>query len=180
MITSYNKQELKVLKEVYFTAKALFETIRDTAEEIQKNILVEHPFFEEAEKTAMFESKGRGNRDTRILKPFDSYLMSEADFNKYLDLCYAEYQKAGIDDKRGREYLPEAESRELYKESERLLVEYGIDIIPDGMAEKEALRTGIKITKYRNRVLELVLNRNGRNAVCKGSPPCTDEIGEKG
>ena len=25
-----------------------------------------------------------------------------------------------------------------------------------------------------------ITNRNGRNAVCKGSPPCTDEIGEKG
>ena len=25
-----------------------------------------------------------------------------------------------------------------------------------------------------------ITNRNGRNAVCKDSPPCTDEIGEKG
>ena len=158
MKVSYNKQELKKLKETYFTARALFETIRDMAEEIQKNILAEHPFFEEAEKTAMFESKGRGNTDTRILKPFDSYLMSEADFNKYLDLCYAEYRKAGIDDKRGREYLPEAESRDLYKQSEKLLVEYGIDIIPDEMSEKATLRNAVKSTKYRDRVLELVLS----------------------
>lgn len=158
MKVNYNKQELKALKETYFTARALFETIRDTAEEIQKNILARHPFFEEAEKSAVFESKGRGNKDTRILKPFDSYLMSEADFNKYLDLCYAEYEKSGIADKRGREYLPEAESRELYKMSEKLLVEYGIDIIPDEMAEKETLKNAIKITKYRDKVLELVLS----------------------
>ena len=157
MKVNYNKQELKALKEAYFTARALFETIRDAAEEIQKNILAEHPFFEGAEKTAIFESKGRGKADTRILRPFDSYLMSETDFNKYLDLCYAEYKKAGIDDKRGREYLPEAESRELYKEAEKCLVEYGIDIIPDEMTEKETLRNAVKITKYRNRVLELVL-----------------------
>ena len=109
MKVKYNKQELKTLKETYFTARALFETIRDTTEEIQKKILAEHPFFEEKEKSAMFEVKGRGNKDTRILKPFDSYLMSETDFNKYLDLCYTEYKRAGIDDKRGREYLPEAE-----------------------------------------------------------------------
>ena len=158
MTVNYNKQELKTLKEAYFTARALFETIRDTAEEIQKNILAEHPFYEEPEKSAVFEAKGRGNKDTRILKPFDSFLMSEADFNKYLDLCYEEYKRAGIDDKRGREYIPEAESRELYKEAEKLLVEYGIDIIPDGMTEKETLREAIKMTKYRDKVLELVLS----------------------
>lgn len=157
MKVNYNKQELKSLKEAYFTARALFETIRDTAEEIQRNILTEHPFFEEAEKSAVFESRGRGNKDTRILRPFDSYLMSEADFNKYLDLCYEEYKKAGIDDKRGREYIPEAESRDLYKEAEKLLVEYAIDIIPDTMTEKETLRNAVKMTKYRDRVLELVL-----------------------
>jgi hypothetical protein len=84
-------------------------------------------------------------------------LMSETDFNEYLDLCYAEYKRAGIDDKRGREYIPEAESRELYKQTEKLLVEYGIDIIPDEMTEKETLRNAVKITKYRDRVLELVL-----------------------
>ena len=157
MKVNYNKQELKALKETYFTARALFETIRDTAEEIQKNILAAHPFYEEPEKSAVFESKGRGNKDTRILKPFDSYLMSEADFNKYLDLCYAEYKKAGIADKRGKEYIPEAESRDLYKEAEKLLVKYGIDIIPGEMTEKETLRNAVKMTKYRDRVLELVL-----------------------
>lgn len=157
MNVNYNKKELKVLKETYFAAKALFETIRDMAEEIQKNILAEHPFYEEPEKAAVFEEKGRGNKETRILKPFDSYLMSEADFNTYLDLCYEEYKKAGIGDKRGREYLPEAESRETYKLSEKLLVEFGIDIIPDGMAEKETLKNAVKMTKYRDKVLSLVL-----------------------
>lgn len=158
MKTNYNKQELKSLKETYFTAKALFETIRDTAEEIQKNILMAHPFFEEAEKAAVFESKGRGSNDTRILKPFDSYLMSESDFNKYLDLCYAEYEKAGIADKRGKEYIPESESRDLYKQSEKLLVDYAIDIIPDTMTEKETLRNAVKMTKYRDKILNLVLS----------------------
>lgn len=157
MKVNYNKKELKALKEAYFTARALFETIRDTAEEIQKNILAEHPFFEEAEKAAVFESRRGENKPARILRPFDSYMMSEADFDKYLDLCYEEYKKAGIDDKRGRTYIPEAESRDLYKEAEKLLVEYAIDIIPDTMTEKETLRNAVKMTKYRDRVLELVL-----------------------
>ena len=157
MKVNYNKQELKTLKETYFTARALFETIRDTAEEIQKNILAKHPFFEEAEKAAVFASRSGENKPARILRPFDSYMMSEADFDKYLDLCYEEYKKAGIDDKRGRTYIPEAESRDLYKEAEKLLVEYAKDIIPDRMTEKETLRNAVKMTKYRDRVLELVL-----------------------
>ena len=159
MNVNYNKQELRALKDTFFKAKALFETIRDIAEDIQKNILAEHPFFEEEEKTAMFETKGRGSRDTRILKPFDSYLMSDSDFDKYLDLCYAEYKKAGIDDKRGREYCPEAESRDLYKEAEKLLVEFAIEIIPDKMSEeKQTLKEAVKMIKYRDEVLNLILS----------------------
>lgn len=36
MKVNYNKQELKALKEAYFTAKALFETIQSEAERKQR------------------------------------------------------------------------------------------------------------------------------------------------
>ncbi len=157
MKVNYNKQELKALKEAYFTARALFETIKTTAEGIQKSILEKHHFCEDTEKSKIFSERGRGKEDTRILNPFDSYLMSDSDFEKYLDLCYAEYQKAGIDDKRGRCYIPEAESREHYSEARKMLVDFGISIIPDEMTEKETLRNAVKNIKYRDKVLELVL-----------------------
>ena len=157
-LNDYNKDELRALKEIYFTAKVLYETIRSTAEEIQINILKKYPFYEEAEKSKMLAARGRGQKDTRILKPFDSYLMSDLDFEKYLDLCYAEYKRAGIDDKRGREYIPEAESRGLYEEAIKMLVIFGINIIPDEMPEKEILKEAVKNIKYRNRILDFVLS----------------------
>jgi hypothetical protein len=146
MKVNYNKQMLRELKETYFSSKALYLCIKDTADEIQHRILAENPFYDEEEKT-------------RISRPFNAYLMSDSDFDKYLDLCYAEYKKAGIDDKRGREYCPEAESRDLYKEAEKLLVEFAIEIIPDKMSEeKQTLKEAVKMIKYRDKVLNLILS----------------------
>lgn len=155
-LKTYDKAELKALKETYFTAKALYETVRETAEEIKKEILITCPFYAEREKLKVLER--RGYCEQRILKPFDSYLMSDDDFNKFLDLCYAEYCKAGINDERGREYCPEAKSNDLYREAEKMLVEFAIDIIPDELQTvKEKLKQAVKNVKWRDKVLELVL-----------------------
>ena len=154
---NYNKSDLKVLKKVYFEARALYETIKEEAENIQTSILANNEFYESDEWTERKVTRGGDGERKRILKPFDSYLMNDEDFQKYLDLCYEEYKKAGIDDKRGREYCPEAEAENLYWEAEKQLVLYGIDIIPDGMAEKETLREAVKNIKYKEKVLDLIL-----------------------
>ena len=81
----------------------------------------------------------------------------EKELPRFLDLCYPEYVKAGIADPRGKEYIPEAEEKELFYEAEKQLVEYGIDIIPDEFEEKETLRKAVQMIKYRDKVLDLVL-----------------------
>lgn len=151
MITlTYDKEQLQKMKQTYFETKALYETIKDAAEEIQKKILTNNKFY--AEKELL-----RGEKGGRILRPFDTYLMNGADFEKYLDLCYAEYQDAEIADKRGKDYIPEAEAQNLYWEAEKQLVLYAIDIIPDGMEEKTTLREAVKNIKYKEKVLDLIL-----------------------
>ena len=45
MIT-YNKKFLAQLKNNYFMARAMYETIKETAEKIEKNILATHEFYE--------------------------------------------------------------------------------------------------------------------------------------
>lgn len=151
MITfAYDKKQLREMKQIYFETKALYETIKAAAEEIQKNILTNNEFH--ADKELLRDEK-RG----RILRPFDTYLMNETDFEKYLNLCYAEYQKAGIADKRGKDYIPEAEAQNLYWEAEKCLVLYAIDIIPDGIEEKKTLREAVKNIKYKEKVLDLIL-----------------------
>lgn len=146
---NYDRAELKTLKNNFFMAKALYETIKDQAEEIQNRILSTYEFYvspewhDEVEKRIETESR--------------SFLMSDEDFQKFLDLCYEEYKRAGIEDKRGKEYCPEAEVHNLYWEAEKQLVLYGIELIPDGMREKETLREAIKNVKYKEKVLNLIL-----------------------
>lgn len=154
---NYNKKELAVLKDNYFKARALYETIKEEAETIQKNILANNEFFESEEWTERMKKRGENGEPRRILRPFDTFLMKDEDFQKYLDLCYEEYKRAGIDDKRGKEYIPEAEAKDLYWEAEKQLVLYGIEIIPDGMKEKETFREAIKNIKYKGKVLDLIL-----------------------
>ena len=154
---NYNKAELKKLKSNYFMAKALYETIKEQAEEIQKNILAVNEFYATDDMMERTIARGRTEADRRILKPFATFKMSDNDFQKFLDLCYEEYKKAGIEDKRGKEYCPEAEVHDLYWEAEKQLVLYAIDIIPDGMKEKEKLREAIKNIKYKEKVLDLIL-----------------------
>lgn len=153
----YNKELLGKLKSNYFNAKALYECIKQQAEDIGIKVLQENEFYESEEWSEMMEKRGGDGNRERITRPFDTYLMEEADFQKYLDLVYAEYVKAGIADKRGRGWCPEAESGDLYREAMKQLVEYGIDIIPDEFGEKETLRKAVQMIKYRDKVLDLVL-----------------------
>lgn len=153
----YDKELLGKLKSNYFNAKALYECIKQQAEDIGIKVLQENEFYESEEWSEMMEKRGGDGNRERITRPFDTYLMEEADFQKYLDLVYAEYVKAGIADKRGRGWCPEAESGDLYREAMKQLVEYGIDIIPDEFGEKETLRKAVQMIKYRDKVLDLVL-----------------------
>lgn len=154
----YDKKLLKKLKNNYYVSRALYETIKEEAEKIQTEILSKNEFYASEEWTEKLNvRRGIPGERERILRPFDSFLMEESDFQKYLDICYEEYKKAGINDKRGREYCPEAESQTLYWEAEKQLVLYGIDIIPDEMKEKEVLRNAIKNVKYKEKVLDFIL-----------------------
>lgn len=158
MKINYDKELLAKLKNNYFMAKALYETIKEQAEDIQRKILAEHEFYEAEDIAKMLEKRGGDGKPKRILEPSNTYMMDmETDFQTYLDLIYTEYLKAGIADKRGRDYIPEAESKDLYYEAMKQLVDYGIDIIPDEMSEKETLRKAVQMIKYRDKVLDLVL-----------------------
>jgi hypothetical protein len=154
----YDKVLLGKMKSNYFNAKALYETIKANAEEIQKKILAENEFYETEDVAEMMEKRGGDGKPKRILDPDLTYMMDlDNELPRFIDLCYPEYIKAGIADPRGREYCPDAQSRELLLEATKQLVEYGIDIIPDEFGEKETLRKAVQMIKYRDKVLDLVL-----------------------
>ena len=152
----YDKVLLGKMKSNYFNAKALYKTIKANAEEIQRKVLAENEFYE-AEDIAEIKRDGTGKPE-RILDPDLTYMMDlDNELPRFIDLCYPEYVKAGIADSRGKDYIPEANAKELLHEAERQLIEYGIDIIPDEFGEKETLRKAVQMIKYRNKVIDLVL-----------------------
>ena len=158
MNINYDKAFLGKLKSNYFNAKALYECIKEQAEDIERKVLAENPFYKTDDMVNLREKRGFDG-DRRIYDPNEAYMMDlDNDFPKFLDLVYPEYVKAGIADPRGKEYCPDAEAKSLMYETERQLVEYGINIIPNEYAEqKGTLRKAVGNIKYRNKVLDLVL-----------------------
>lgn len=158
MNINYDKEILAGLKKNYFIAKALYETVKEKAEEIQRKILEENEFYETEEHAGMMIKRGGSGKTKRIYNPDDTYMMDlDEELPRFIDLCYPEYLEAGIADPRGKNYIPEAEEKDLLYEAEKQLVEYGVDIIPDGFDEKETLRKAVRNIKYRDKVLNLVL-----------------------
>ena len=154
----YDKAFLGKLKSNYFNAKALYETVKENAEEIQRKVLAANEFYETEDVAEMMEKRGGNGKPKRILDTDLIYMMDlDNELPRFIDLCYPEYVKAGIADSRGKNYCPDAQPRELLLEATRQLVEYGIDIIPDEFGEKETLRKAVQMIKYRDKVLDIVL-----------------------
>lgn len=154
----YDKALLGKMKSNYFNAKALYETIKANAEEIQRKVLAENEFYETEDIAEMMEKRGGDGKPKRIIDPDLTYMMDlETELPRFIDLCYPEYVKAGIADKRGKDYIPEANAKDLMYEAEKQLVQYAIDIIPDEFGEKETLRKAVQMIKYRDKLLDLVL-----------------------
>ena len=154
----YDKILLGKLKSNYFNAKALYETVKENAREIERKILAENEFYETEEHSEMMKMRGGSGKPERILDPENTYMMDlDTELPRFIDLCYPEYMKAGIADKRGKNYIPEAESRDLFYEAEKQLIDFAIDIIPEELGEKETLRKAVQMIKWRYKVLDLVL-----------------------
>ena len=144
-------EEIRSAQKAYITAKVAEETIREISEDIQRKILADNVY------TVSPEFKNRRGIGERITDTKHTYLMDEEIFsNDFLDKCYAEYQKAGIADSRGKEYIPEAVARDTRLDAEKALIQLAIDILPD-IPEKETLRKAANHWKYREQILELIL-----------------------
>ena len=156
---SYDRKFLTKLKSNYFNAKALYETVKENAEEIERKILAENEFYETEDVAEIMEKRGGDGKPKRIFDPSMTYMMDlDNELPRFIGLCYPEYVKAGIADSRGKGYCPDAQARELLLEATKQLVEYGIEIIPDEFSEKETLRKAVQNIKWRDKVLDLVLS----------------------
>ena len=144
-------EEIRTAQKAYITAKAAEEAIKGIAEDIQRKILVENIY------TVSPEFQNRRGIVERITEPQHTYVRDEEIFlNDFLEKCYAEYQKVGIADSRGKEYIPEAVARDTRLDAEKALMQLALDILPD-IPEKETLRKATTHWKYREQILDLIL-----------------------
>lgn len=66
---SYDRKFLAKLKSNYFNAKALYETVKENAEEIERKILSENEFYETEDIAEMMEKRGGDGKPKRIFEP---------------------------------------------------------------------------------------------------------------
>lgn len=152
-VVYFDEVFLEKLRNTYLTAKAFYETMKSLTEEIQIKVLKENKFYSDPEKAYLCEEPVH-----RILTIFDTCMMSDDDLQKYIDLTYEEYLKAGIADEHGKEYLPISKPKELLNEAENQLIDYIVDILVTGYEENKALKESKRLLKYRNKLLEIALN----------------------
>lgn len=72
---NYDRKFLAKLKSNYFNAKALYETVKENAEEIERKILSENEFYETEDVAEMMEKRGGDGKPKRILEPSMTYMM---------------------------------------------------------------------------------------------------------
>lgn len=156
-MAEFNIDVLKNHAVAYFMAKAYWETVKETAAELEKEVLAKHEFYEDEKLAREFGF----DRVHRILDPRDSYMMDKESAQKYYALCYEKYLEAGIADKRGVGYCPDNEARDMFYAAEKALIDYAIDTIPENacgvILSKEEFRKGMRSVKFKERFLDIIL-----------------------
>ena len=156
-MAEFNMDVLKNHAVTYFMAKAHWETVKETAAELEKEVLAEHEFYEDPK----LMSEWGFDSVNRILDPKHSYVMDKESAQKYDALCYEKYLEAGIADKRGVGYCPDNEARDMFYEAEKALIDYAIETMPDevnGVAlNKDEFRKGMRSVKFKKQFLDIVL-----------------------
>lgn len=83
----YDKAFLGKLKSNYFNAKALYETIKANAEEIQRKILAENEFYETEDIAEIMKKRGGDGKPKRILNPDHTYMMDlDNELPRFIDI----------------------------------------------------------------------------------------------
>lgn len=153
---------MDVLKEhavAYFMAKAYWETVKETAKELESEVLQEHIFMEDA--LLLAELGQHHIQVERITDPDKAFMMDEESMKRYCELCYEKYLEAGIADKRGVGYCPDNEARDMFYAAEKALIDYAIETMPGkvngAVLSKEEFRKGMRSVKFKEQFLNIIL-----------------------
>lgn len=142
------EQYLEMVSDYYIT-KGIYETLLEIEKEVREKVLEENAFYPSERMIKELEA------ENERLTIDNDYFMSEEDLDKYLDLCFIEYKKLGVENKKGKNYIIYAEEKEKMKRTENNLIDFIIGIVP---LELQKLFNKYKFHwKYREQLLNLAL-----------------------
>ena len=160
---SLNAAEILNACDDLLICQAAEQTVKEIAEEIETKVLAENEYMMDAKyidelNEAAAEGKlSRRCKVERITRPFDSYLMADADFQDYLEKCYDGYVKAGIAHPWGKGFCPDAPYREARIKAENALLDLFERIMPEVISHED-YNMMRKHWKYRERLINLALD----------------------
>ena len=143
----------------YLAAKTIEETVIDKAKEIQRQVLTEHEYYVSEAKAAEINEAAREDIQEieRITDEFDTYLMSAEDAQDYYNRCYECYVQAGIADKRGAQYIPEAVPKENRFAAEKKVLDIMEKITADYIDPQDFKFAKCNI-KYKEQLLKIAVD----------------------
>lgn len=165
MEDSVKKNATQIMEacKLYLLAKAIEDDVKARARAIETKVLSENVYLDDMEKinrlNTAAEQGGSSRRLTqqRITRPFDTYKMSDTDFQDYMEKCYQLYLKDGIAHPKGKGYIPEAPAEETRRQAEDYLLDVFRKITPDILSDKE-FEEMRHHWKYREKLIELALD----------------------
>lgn len=140
-----DKNELKRAQREYREAKAENDRALSIEEQAKAIVLQGNVFSEE-------------ETGERITKASSDFLMSDDDFKKYIDLCYIERKKLGIDVP--AENTADCYTHEALRQAEDKLLDLAFKVLPKthkGINLHEKLELVRKHWKYRQEFIDLIM-----------------------
>ena len=156
---SLNAAEILNACDDLLICQAAEQTVKEIAEEIETKVLAENEYMMDAKYIDELNEAGNSRhwKAERITRPFDSYLMADADFQDYLGKCYDGYVKAGIAHPWGKGFCPDAPYREARIKAENKLLDLFEKVMPEVISHKD-YNMMRKHWKYRERLINLALD----------------------
>lgn len=154
------KTEIMELQSMYLLKKAQNETVREMFNAIYDEVLQNGKYYAESSYAGGRENINIAAGD-RITSHLYEWLMSEKDFDEYLEVCKQKLFEAGLTDEKGF-YTDETNTENQLTEIEDKLISLSVEILPDDFPNKYLLEKAVDCKGYnwfktREKLLELVM-----------------------
>ncbi len=135
------KTEIEDLQLQYITLKAMDETVKYMFEESAKAVLEANTFYAELDRAAMWNKRCKGEFDGRCRTETEAFLMSEADYEKFLHLWTTENVRRGLVNADGT-YTEETNTSQKLTHLKDYIIHYAVELLPE-MEDKDILRKAV-------------------------------------